>query len=422
MPRLTSQTPKCRKHKASGQAVVTLNGRDIYLGAHGTKASKQEYDRLIGEWLANGRRLAPRGSTHDLAIVEVVNAFWKHAKECYFQPGGNNGELGSFRLVLHELKRLYGSTPAIDFGPLALQAVREAMVEAGWSRTYVNRQVGRIKQVFKWATARQLVPVSIYQALQCVTGLKKGRCDARESLPVKPVPEARIEAVRPFLSPQVEAMVDLQLLTGMRPGEVCQMKRCDIDMSGKLWLYRPPVHKTQHHGHDRVIRLGPRAQVILPRFFKSDLQAPLFSPSEAESSRRQKMHDERKTPLSCGNIPGSNRKARPGRKPGTCYSVNAYRRAICYACERAFGMPDEIKAARGDTADEKRSKAQQRKAWRAANTWHPHQLRHNAATNLRKQHGLEAAQVILGHKTLTVTQVYAEKDAEVAERVMLEVG
>lgn len=49
--------PKYRKHRASGQAVVTLNGKDFYLGPHGTRASKAEYDRLLGEWLAAGRQL-----------------------------------------------------------------------------------------------------------------------------------------------------------------------------------------------------------------------------------------------------------------------------------------------------------------------------------------------------------------------------
>ena len=55
MPRLVHALPKYRKHRSSGQAVVTLNGCDFYLGPHGTKASKLEYDRLIGEWFQNGR-------------------------------------------------------------------------------------------------------------------------------------------------------------------------------------------------------------------------------------------------------------------------------------------------------------------------------------------------------------------------------
>ncbi len=58
-------------------------------------------------------------------------------------------------------------------------------------------------------------------------------------------------------------MIELQLLTGMRPAEVCAMRGCDIDTSGKMWLYRPASHKTQHHGYDRTVFLGPKAQAIV---------------------------------------------------------------------------------------------------------------------------------------------------------------
>ena len=57
MPRLTNATPKYRKHRASNQAIVTIDGQDFYLGPHGTRASRREYDRLIAEWLQNDRRL-----------------------------------------------------------------------------------------------------------------------------------------------------------------------------------------------------------------------------------------------------------------------------------------------------------------------------------------------------------------------------
>jgi hypothetical protein len=56
MPRLTHSTPAYRRHRPSGQAVVTLDGVDHYCRPHGTKTSRAEYDRLIGEWLAAGRR------------------------------------------------------------------------------------------------------------------------------------------------------------------------------------------------------------------------------------------------------------------------------------------------------------------------------------------------------------------------------
>ena len=50
--------------------------------------------------------------------------------------------------------------------------------------------------------------------------------------------------------------------------------------------------------------------------------------------------------------------------------------------------------------------------------WHPHQLRHNAATNLRREHGIEIARIILGHRSPAITEVYAEVDHARAVDVM----
>ncbi len=55
MPRLTRRVPSYCRHRASGQAVVTLSGQDFYLGPYGTQVSKREYDRVVAEWLARGR-------------------------------------------------------------------------------------------------------------------------------------------------------------------------------------------------------------------------------------------------------------------------------------------------------------------------------------------------------------------------------
>jgi hypothetical protein len=51
-----SRPPVYRLHKRTGQAVVTIDGRDLYLGKHGTVASREAYQRTIGEW-KQGRRL-----------------------------------------------------------------------------------------------------------------------------------------------------------------------------------------------------------------------------------------------------------------------------------------------------------------------------------------------------------------------------
>jgi hypothetical protein len=72
-----------RHHRPSGQALVTLNGRDHYLGTWNTKASRQEYERLIGEWLANGRRLPTQDAKDDLRICELLVAYLKFAETYY---------------------------------------------------------------------------------------------------------------------------------------------------------------------------------------------------------------------------------------------------------------------------------------------------------------------------------------------------
>jgi integrase len=210
----------------------------------------------------------------------------------------------------------------------------------------------------------------------------------------------------------------------MRPAEECAMTTGSIDRSGNPWVYRPADHKTRHHGHDRAIMLGPKAQEILTPLLKLNPTAPLFSPADAVNELLERRHQARETPLDRGNAPGSYRNRRPGRAPGDRYDVAAYRRAIARACEVAFEMPVELdeprskQAIASDTPEQKKLRREQRAAWHAEHVWHPHQLRHTAATLLRKEFGLEAARVILGHKTLAVTAIYAEKNVEAAKRIM----
>jgi integrase len=241
------------------------------------------------------------------------------------------------------------------------------------------------------------------------------------------VPVERVNATLPHVSAQVQAMIGLQLLTGMRSGEVCIMRTGDIDRTGKLWVYRPARYKTKYRGHAREVYLGPKAQQVLAPFLKLDPIAYLFSAAEAEQQRRETMHATRKTPLNCGNRPGTNRKRRPQHAAGERYDVAGYRRAVARACDEAFPPPAHLAPTPPQTRREwqVRLTPEQRDElarWRSDHRWHPHQLRHTAATSLRKTHGVEAAQVILGHKTLTVTQIYAEKNVEAAQRIMAAVG
>ena len=84
MPRRTKSVPLYRRHRASGQAIVTLSGRDFYLGPHGSLASRAEYDRLIAEWLANGRRLAGDNELNaGLSINRLILKYWRHVEQYY---------------------------------------------------------------------------------------------------------------------------------------------------------------------------------------------------------------------------------------------------------------------------------------------------------------------------------------------------
>lgn len=147
MPSLKpSSVPSYRRHKQSGQAIVTLSGRDHLLGPHNSKQSRQKYDRLIAEWLANGRR-SPHCDQDNVTVSRVIAEYWSYAQSYYVNSQGEStGEAEHFRVAMGPLRRLYGATRAADFGPLAFKAVQQEMIRMGWCRRYINHQASRVKQ------------------------------------------------------------------------------------------------------------------------------------------------------------------------------------------------------------------------------------------------------------------------------------
>src|SRR4051794_36419032 len=146
-----THVPSYRRHKSSGQAVVTLpdglgGRRDVLLGKHGTKASRVEYARVIAEWEARGRTVPALAAGRSMCINEMILAFMLHAEKHYRHPDGTpTKELADYKYSLKPLKNLYGATPAPDFGPLALAAVRQKMIESNWCRGVINQRIDRIK-------------------------------------------------------------------------------------------------------------------------------------------------------------------------------------------------------------------------------------------------------------------------------------
>ncbi len=350
---------------------------------------------MVAEWLAGGAALAPHAKSDDITVLEVAARFWQHAQTYYRRADGRaTSELGNFRNVLRVLKDHYGHVRASEFGPRALKTVRECFVAKDLARHTVNSAVRRIRQVFKWAVAEELVDASVYQALQAVDGLRRGRTSAREARKVRPVAPEVVERVRPYVSRQVWAVICLQQLTAARSDEILSMRPCDVDREGEVWIYRPEQHKSLHRGQAREIFLGPKAQETTAPFLSDrPPMAYCFSSREAERERLEKRHAGRCTPLGQGNAPGTNRREVPKRRPGDRYRRDSYAHAVARACERA-----------------------------GVERFHPHQLRHAAATKLRREFGVDAARIILGHRSVSVTDTYAELDAQQAVEIAKRIG
>lgn len=426
MPRMTKAVPAYRYHRGSGQAVVSINKKVLYLGKWKSAESKAAYDRLIAEWLAARRETTSHTPPASRTVAEVILAYWKHVETYYVKNGQPTGEQGAIKLALRELRKLYGRTHVASFDPGMLQAVQAHLVSRKLALKTVNDAISRIIRMFRWAVVKRLVPSTLPQSLRELSPLKAGRSEAKETQPILPVEDAMVQQTLPFLPPVVRAMVQVQRLSGMRPQEVCDMRLLDIDRSGKVWLYRPETHKTEHKGRERVVALGPKAIAILePYLAGRAAAATIFSPRQSEALRRAALHAARKVPHGHGNRPGSNLKRHPKRKPGDRYTAGSYRHAVLRGCERAFPLPEEFSIPSSPTLAEAEAKARRARAkeWRKNHRWTPNQLRHALATQVRSSHGLEASRITLGHSAADVTEKhYAEVDLAKLVDVMAIVG
>ena len=379
-----TRVPSYRLHKQSGQAVVTLAE-------------------------ANTRCL-PQHTPTDITIAELIDRYWQHVQTYYRRlDGSETKEVSCMMYSLRPLNYLHGKTLVKDFGPSTLKAVRELMVhgyahpkygpQAPLCRNEINKRVKRIRRMVKWGIENEMVPANVLVSLQAVAALKRGRSEAHESIGVKPVARVVVEDTLPLLRPTMQDMVKLQLETGMRPGELVTMRACDIDVSGATWLYRPPQHKTLHHGHDRVIAIGPRGQEIVKRHLTMNVEAPLFSPATLMEERAAAMRAERKTPVQPSQQ--NRRKQHPKKRRGAQYTVQSYGKGIAKAIDRH----NKCKLESGHIPH-----------------WAPNQLRHLRALELKRQFGLDVARAVLGHKQPCITEMYAGVDTATAAEAMQKIG
>ncbi len=244
MPRIAGELiPKYRKHRASGQAIVTIAGQSHYLGPHGTAASRTEYDRLSTEWIANGRQVSVAPDL-GLTIAELIQRYRQHVRQYYVKNGRPTSEQHDIASAVRFVRLLYADKRVGEFGPLSLKAVRQKMIESGWARSTFNRQVQRIQRMFRWGVENELVAASVYQALKAVNGLRKDRSAARETNLIGPVSDAVVETTIAALPQVVADMVRFQRLTGCRPQDVCLVRPCDVETGSDVWVFIPTEQKT----------------------------------------------------------------------------------------------------------------------------------------------------------------------------------
>lgn len=407
MSRKQGKVPSYCHHKASGQAVVRINGRDHYIGRYGSDESHAQYERLICEWrsqkyLTSAKPGPSHSNGNQLTVVEIMLRYRDFAAVYYSRNGTPTKEFEEMKYALRVLRLLYGTIPANDIGPLKLKAIRQHMIDADLSRGVINQRINRIKRFFKWAVSEELIPSSVYEGLRTVVGLRYGRTEARETAPIMPANDEHVNLVIPHVSPQVAAMIQLQRYTGMRPCEVVSLRVCDIDQSGEVWIYEPLDHKNAWRGHRRQIPIGPKGREAIESFLDRAAELHLFSPAEAEAHRNATRRSHRKSPMTPSQAKRKPKKS-PKRRKRESYDVASYRRAITYGIKRVNLTREQ----NGETPIPR---------------WFPLQLRHSRATELNELFGIEAAAVSLGHAHADVTKVYAERNLKLAIEVAKKTG
>ncbi|MEM9019929.1 MAG: site-specific integrase [Planctomycetota bacterium] len=295
------------------------------------------------------------------------HACW--AVDYYRKPSGRpTREADNLATAFAAAVDLAASSAVAEIDVAWLGQVQEQLIAQGLARTTINARVRRIRRVFKWGVRQGLVPAEVLVRLQSIEPLKRGRTRAKEARPIEPVDERLVMRTAAGSAEPMRSMILLMWWTGMRIGELCIMRPADLDQAEAGWTYRPREHKTEHHGQDRIIAIGPRARAELEPWLSWKGNPFLFPSVAAERFVFQ-------------------------TRRGTPWTPDSLRQAVRRSTDRLSLEP-----------------------------WTPLQLRHAAATRLRKLIGVEAARTVLGHSRLQTTEIYAERDLESARDAMQLLG
>jgi len=356
------RVPSLRLHKASGQAVVTVRGRDIYCGRFGSPEAETTYRGVVADLLASGAevirhhglsRNASRQrpftppSARGITVAELLLAYTEYAERTYLPP---SRECEIVKIACRTVRELFSTLPAADFKQRHLKGVRQHWIDQQQARKYINAKIGRIIRIWRWASEESLVPASVWHELKSVVALRRGRSIAKEPPKKTTVPESDFRAAMGGLSPAVRAILELLWLTGARSGEICGLRTCDLVRDSHPWAYCPDQHKNAHREHQRTIFFGPRARAILQPFLRPESpETYLFSPAQVVRAQREaakvphrsdarraqaaatKRHLEAEQRLQ----KSGRRRPKTSRRAGDCYNRHSLANALRRVCKRA---------------------------------------------------------------------------------------
>lgn len=377
MARPNAQLPTLRFHKSSGQFYYWFAGKRHYLGAK--KGVAEQHYRLI---LGGAATPAPDpAAVAGGTLAEAMAIYREFAGRRYTDYRA----IARVDAAIDAALAVHAILPIESFRPRHLRDIRDGLVQRKppLSRSYINCLIRALKTALRWLAEEEHVQPTVLAAARTVRALAPGE-GGREISPVPSVENWIVDATRSECSPTIRAMVDVQKLTGMRPGELCAMRRGEVSMTpaellhpiasrrplaalqidGELvWIYVPSQHKNTKRGRLRAIAIGPAAQkVLLPLLTNTETQGYVFKPAADLS------------PAECQAL-----------KVGDCFTVRAYHNAIKRAAERA---------------NRRRREAFDRKLipeLKLVPSWSPNQLRHAALEGVADQRGAEDAAAMAGH-------------------------
>ncbi len=376
-------------HRPTGQSFATLrtDGKrsPAYFGKWGTTDSVVRYeaalrtagyaDDLVLEAVEVVHRLCANATNQPppsvanpstCTVRSLWSAFYRWAQGYYRLPTGEpSRELDNFRDAVRELLLLFGDRRASAMTKSDVEQVRTAMIDRKLSRGVINKRVNKIVRIFVWGTEeeRGLVPEVTAAHIKLIRRLEAHRTEAAEYGPVVGVDPKVVESAASMTNPVVAAMMRLQLLTGMRPGEVRGLrKRMVVRIDGEWAADFGIEHKMAYRKQTRVVALGPKAMVLLRGWLKDcpSEEAFVFRPTQQKGSRRKLQQ----------------------------FTRYGYADSVRWACGKAGVEP-----------------------------FAPNQIRHTVGEQVRKTDGLEAVQAVLGHKSRASSERYAPTVTSLAKVV-----